>query len=79
MGLINSITNCVAVPGSLIPLLHAPSLRLHVTDPRAGPTLRWEPEPRGFVSIEEVFQALSTPLQVVFNFLSANIFSASYS
>lgn len=65
-------------PGSLIPV-HAPSLRLDVTDPRAGPTLRREPEPRAFVSIEEVFPALSTPLQVVFNFLSANIFSASYS
>lgn len=62
----------MVVPGSFIPVLHAPSLSLHMTDPRAGPTPRWEPEPRGFVSIEEVFQALSTPLQVVFNFLSAN-------
>lgn len=32
MSLINSITNCVVVPGSLIPVLQAPSLRLHDTE-----------------------------------------------
>lgn len=71
MGLINSITNGVVVLGSLIPILPAPYLSLHMTDPRAEPTLRWEPEPTGFVSIKELFQALSTLLHVVFNFLSA--------
>lgn len=65
------ITNCVVVPGSLIPILPAPYLSPHMTDPNAGPTLRWEPEPGVFVSIEELFQALYPLLQVVFNFLSA--------
>lgn len=71
MGLIHSIANGAVVPDSLIPILPVPCLSLHMTDPRAEPTLRWEPEPRGFVSIEELFQALFTLLQVVFNFLSA--------
>lgn len=44
------------VPDSDVPILPAPDLSLH-SDPRAGPTVRWEPKPRGFVNTEGLLQA----------------------
>lgn len=37
-----------------------------MTDPRAGPTVRWESEPRDFINTKELFEALPMLLHIDF-------------